>query len=384
MMAKKKAANLLQDVQQRQLLKKRPPSWLVESVQYLTMMGSVAYGVADAGSDWDIYGFCIPPRRVVFPHTQGWIPGFEAQPEAFNQWQEHHVQDPDASGGHGREYDFTVYNIVQYFKLTMDASPNMVDSLFTPERCVLYQTPLAVHLREHRHLFLSKKCWHSFKGYAWQQRTKMSNRSRLDVVGFLDTVGLDYRDFKGELTAHAVQRHMTKRNEEVLTSPGTYDHLGEPLYRLDMNQLERLKHLLVEAEANIPDGKRAEGIQRWGFDLKFAYHLVRLVFEVEQILEEQDLDLTRARETLKAIRAGEWTEKALLEFFSSKVASLEKLYDTSKLRHRPDCEAIKSLLLECLEMHYGSLDKCVVEQDAAVKALREINDVLQRSGRAWQ
>jgi uncharacterized protein len=38
-------------------------------------------------------------------------------------------------------------------------------------------------------------------------------------------------------------------------------------------------------------GKRREIIDKYGYDEKFAYHVVRLLNEAEQILTENDLDL---------------------------------------------------------------------------------------------
>ena len=40
--------------------------------------------------------------------------------------------------------------------------------------------------------------------------------------------------------------------------------------------------------------------------------------------------------------------------------------------------AIKQLLLNCLEEHYGSLEKCIVNPDAATTALREVAAVLEK------
>jgi hypothetical protein len=62
-----------------------------------------------------------------------------------------------------------------------------------------------------------------------------------------------------------------------------------------------------------------------------------------------------------------------------KEKELEILYAESKLPHAPDEGKIKNLLLQCLEHHYGSLDKCIVNPDAAVTALREIQEVLERN-----
>ena len=52
----------------------KPPRWLPENLHYETIMGSTAYGISTEGSDWDIYGFAIPPRDNIFPHLQGEIP----------------------------------------------------------------------------------------------------------------------------------------------------------------------------------------------------------------------------------------------------------------------------------------------------------------------
>lgn len=105
--------------------------------------------------------------------------------------------------------------------------------------------------------------------------------------------------------------------------------------------------------------KREVNIKRYGCDVKFLYHTVRLLDECEQILEECDLDLTRSREHLKAIRNGEYSLEQVVEYFDKKLISLEELYGTSKLRYSPDESFLKNLLMECLEIHYGSLEKMV-------------------------
>jgi hypothetical protein len=110
---------------------------------------------------------------------------------------------------------------------------------------------------------------------------------------------------------------------------------------------------------NPPEGKRRELVDKFGYDVKFAYHVVRLINEVEQILIDGDLDLERNREQLKDIRNGNWTQKQIRDWFNQKEKDLEKLYLESKLPHSPDEEQIKKLLLNCLEEFYGSLEKCI-------------------------
>lgn len=280
-----------------------PPRWMISNTQYITMMGSTAYGVANADSDYDYYGFCIPPKHIISPHLAGVIHGFGNQGEKFEQWQQAHISH------NGKDYDFQIFNIVKYFDLCMGSNPNMIDSIFTPARCVGFATPVAEHVRDNRKLFLSKECWPKFKGYA-----------------------------------------------------------GSQLHKIDNNK---------------PVGKRKELVDKYGFDVKFAYHIVRLMDEVEQILMEGDINLERARETLKQVRRGEWTILQLKDWYNDKSKQLEELYHKSELPLKPDEDKIKKVLIECLEMHYASVDDMVVIPDKANQTLSEIEEVLRKYRRYY-
>jgi uncharacterized protein len=292
----------LQRLTDRGLVK--PPRWLPGHVQYETIMGSVAYGVSSDTSDVDVYGWAIPPKDDLFPHLRGEVLGFGAPKPRFEQYQEHHIQDHDALGGHGRTYDLTIYGIVKFFNLAMENNPNVIDSLFTPVNCVLHSTRVGNLVRENRRLFLHKGAWPKFKGYAYTQLHKLTIKT--------------------------------------------------------------------------PQGKRAELVEKHGYDVKFAYHVVRLLTEVEMILMEEDIDLQRNNDQLKAIRRGEWSEERLRQWCADKESHLERVYAESKLRATPDEPKIRALLLNCLEDHYGSLEGCVVNPDRAVEALRNIQAELER------
>lgn len=282
----------------------RPPKWLADNTHYLTAMGSVAYGVSGDMSDVDIYGFAMPPKEMVFPHLAGYIPGFGSKPQGFECWQEHHVVDKSRQ----KEYDFQVFSLVKFFDLLMENNPNMVDSLFTPDRCVLHITKTAQVVREHRKMFLHKGAYHRFRGYAYQQLKKVR----------------------------------TKTSENP---------------------------------------KRKASIEAYGYDVKFAYHIVRLALECEQILTEGDLTLDRNVAILKAIREGEWTLERLEKWFEEKELQLETMKAKSKLPDVPDEGAIKQLLLKCLEEHYGDLSQAVAKDVSVQTLANEIQAVLDRYGR---
>jgi predicted nucleotidyltransferase len=278
---------------------------------YLTVMGSVAYGVSAGDSDFDVYGFAVPPKGIVFPHLAGEIPDFGRQVKRFGQWQEHHVIDKDALGGKGREYDFAVYSIVKFFQLAMTSSPDKVDALFTPARCVLTRTPVWEMVREKREMFLNKKCFHTYRGYAHQQLHRM-----------------------------------------------------EPKYK--------------DGKQVLPTGKRRALVEKYGYDVKFAYHILRIFLECEQILEEHTLDLERNSEILKSVRRGDWTLQQIKDWAAQKEKHIDELYHSSTLRHGPDEDAIKQLLLDCLEHHYGNLEKAIVIPGRERAALEEILRIAEK------
>jgi len=310
---------------------KNYPSHMKNNIQYECIMGSVAYGVSDDTSDMDIYGFCIPPKHILFPYNHGYILGFGKKPEGFDQFQKHHIIDP----GRAREYDISIYNIVKFFNLCMENNPNMVDALFVPNRCVLHSNQVGEYVRENRHIFLSKRCWHKFKGYAFSQIHKMKNKFAKDFVDMCNLFDMAY-----DLPL--------KDMLDIMKKKGATEE-----------QCSRMTYILAKIASGGKRSKRIPLIAKHGFDTKFGYHVVRLIDECEQILEEGDLDLTRSREHLKAIRRGEWKLEDIENYFDTKMKSLEKLYSESKLRYSPDEECIKTLLIDCLEMHYGNLGAAV-------------------------
>ena len=190
----------------------QPPKWLPSCVHYETIMGSMAYGVSTDSSDFDVYGFCIPPKEDVFPHLKGEIQGFGRQKNNFEQYSQHHLRDKDALGGKGRDYDITIYSIVKYFTLAMENNPNIVDSLFTPATCVQTCSQIGSMVREKRRIFLHKGCWPKFKGYSFAQLNKVyttqNDKDIVEIRRFEDEHNIDHSTTYNDLMYEIKKRDM--------------------------------------------------------------------------------------------------------------------------------------------------------------------------------
>ena len=134
----------------------------------------------------------------------------------------------------------------------------------------------------------------------------------------------------------------------------------------------------IRNKVNSSNPKRAANIEAHGYDTKFGYHCVRLLNEIEQIMIEGDLDLQRNREQLKEIRRGEWSLEKLEDYFNKKEIALEEVYAKSDLPAGPDEVAIRNLLMECLESHYGNLDS-VISRNLSIDAMvRDLEAVISK------
>ena len=150
-----------------------PPKWLENNVLFEGLTGSVSYGVSNDSSDMDVVGFCMPPKDVIFPHLRGEIHGFGTPGEVFNQFQQHHIKAPDLN----KEFDVTIYSVVKFFQLCMENRPAQLEAIFLPRRCILHSTAIYEHIKTNRKMFLHKGGFHSHKGYAMSQLSKIKNKT---------------------------------------------------------------------------------------------------------------------------------------------------------------------------------------------------------------
>jgi uncharacterized protein len=98
------------------------------------------------------------------------------------------------------KHDTTYYSLKRYFELTSKATPNTLELLWMPDDTVKYESEAFKHLKANRDLFISKKCYWTFTGYAHAQIKKAKGQNKwvnnpqpkerpnkIDFCWFIDT-----------------------------------------------------------------------------------------------------------------------------------------------------------------------------------------------------
>jgi uncharacterized protein len=140
-----------------------------------------------------------------------------------------------------------------------------------------------------------------------------------------------------------------------------------------------LKSLLISSGANRSNPKRAVSIEAHGYDTKFLMHVMRLALECEQILLTGDLDLKRDSQFLLSVRRGDMTLEEGKAWWASKARDLESAYTNCRaVPLEPDEDAIKRLLMKCLEMHYGDLSDAVRVETPVERLLADLDVIMSK------
>ena len=94
---------------------------------YRYVRGSQAYGTATPQSDTDEGAVYLEPIEQVLGL------GLDFQEEISDD-----------------KHDITWYGLKKYMNLLCSSNPNILESLFVPDRCVLYETPIITEIKAHK------------------------------------------------------------------------------------------------------------------------------------------------------------------------------------------------------------------------------------------
>lgn len=126
-------------------------------------------------------------------------------------------------------------------------------------------------------------------------------------------------------------------------------------------------------------GKRAGLVEAHGYDIKDFAHCARTLLNLKEILINGDFDPRKYKDMILEIRRGEWPYEKAMEWIPAQESELEILKEKSSLPEVADEDALKQLLLECLEIHYGKLHNVIFDATKPQKICREILNLLQQN-----
>ena len=398
---------------------------------FLAVTGSHAYGMARPESDVDIRGACIPPRAIRESFFKTFDQFLAAKQVGLDGWaKEASTIDelatparqalltmrshPTAGPGYEKhgEIDLCIFSLVKLVKLAADNNPNVLELLFLDEQDILFQTDEWKTVREHAPSFLSKRCRHSYTGYAMSQLKRIKgHRAWLldppkaeptrkefdlpeesvlpaDVRNQINEAVLKIiRDWQVEdglddYIKGAAQDTLRDRmvNFQVTVLNCAEDMLDEKVYELGGASIGLSKDVLyaIKMERKYRAARqqwqqyqnwkaqrnaaRAELEAKYGYDTKHASHLIRLLRTGFEILRDGKLVVRRPdADELMAIRNGTWTYEELMEASEGLQKAIAEAVETTSLPKSPPFDEIDQMLYGLLnpQTDYPGLPKVV-------------------------
>lgn len=348
---------------------------------YRVIAGSHAYGTATPESDVDVRGVFLPEQKYILGCM-------------------HHIEQV-------QENEETVFEFRKFMQLASQANPNILELLFVPGLCVIQMNSVGEILRNNRQLFLSRKAFFTYTGYAHSQLhrigthrkwlftppTKSPERSDFglpqktlisreqrgafyvllahllrdnpEMEALFHTVEsvIDTEEFPGWEGIVQKQGIPEKAMPHAQLLTGASDNFIEALQR------EQAYHRAVDEWSKYQEWKekrnpaRAELERKFGLDTKHASHLVRLMLMGEEILKTGTLTVLRPdSEMLLAIRNGIWidgspinpdTFHVIEQWAKDQEAKMREIYNspTCVLPKKPDMNKINNLCLAIMSSH---------------------------------
>jgi len=330
--------------------------------------GSNLYGTSTEDSDTDMRGVFIPPEKYFY--------GFFHRVE--------HVRD--------KQRDIEYHNIQKFLQLALNNNPNIIEYLFVPENKWIVTTDEWRKIIDNLQYFVSKKCRHTFSGYAYQQLNRIKrhrgwllnppkkNPKRVDygLSEHRSTLPKEQIGAFNALLAMYLEeiRSFHELKDQILEMEETHNFksMCQQMKGFDLNAVKTIIPIsdnflaALEKEKAYMNAKRewdqyqnwkknrnperAELERKFGYDTKHGSHLWRLMGEGRELLKTGCLTFPRPdNEDLLFIRNGGLKYEELLERVDYFDEMFDKWYEESPLPHGPNREKIDKLCIEIVKNH---------------------------------
>ena len=302
-------------------------------LQYVAFGGSHAYGTNTKNSDVDLRGFYMP-----YPND---ILG---------------VGDTKDSDRTYSETDTVFFSFYKFIKLLTQCNPNIVEFMGVRKQDVLYESPLAKQIRENVEMFLSKRAFVTFAGYATQQLRRLENALARDSYPQAEKENHILKSLEAEmLAANDVYKLFDKDNFIKLYLD---DSLKED-YEQEIHMNLNLKHVPLRDFVSLRNsfsnmlknyGKIRHRNNKKDEDhlYKHAMHLIRLYYMGIDILENHEIITYREKEhvLLMEIRHGAIPLDKIFDLQRKLEIRLQEARDKSTLPLNPDYDKINKFVID--------------------------------------
>lgn len=318
--------------------------------------GSHLYGLAAEDSDTDFLS-------VFIPHSKDLL-GFEPL-----EYLERSTKKSKTPKRNTRDdVDDKSFSLPRFLKLLLRNNPNTIEVLFADKKNILVCEPEARELINNHEKIVSQVVRETFTGYAYSQKRKlMVKKERFISL----QKGLDYLEKQlfaqdAEKYGHTVKtagdiiilvknrkyyREISEKEAGILNSLLKY-YKGKKQncesFHKGMDAAMIYRKILDEYE-NYGWRVRTESFNRVGYDTKFAYHLIRLLFEGWQLLSTGRIEYPirgSAKEQILKIRNQQVSYEELLEMYEMWNEKIQSVKST--LPEKPDYEWANSFLVRVL------------------------------------
>lgn len=288
-------------------------------------VGSHLYGTNMPTSDEDFVGIFIP--------TADYLLGLKRIEEVDAD-----IKDKNDAGKNTADaIDCKFYTLEKFARLALDNNPNILEILFAPEENIVWIKEPGIQLLSLKKSFLSKNLKHRFLGYAFSQKHKMviklENYEVLyEAQRYLENCSRNYIVEVVEIDHHPL---FIKKKDHV--------SVGD----INMPITATVKKAKAFIDSRLGQfGSRQELVTKYGYDTKFASHLIRLIVEGIELLSTGDLIFPlKEASLLRDIRQGKYSMDAILKMAEEYERAIEVLYESSSLSHSSDFETVQNFVV---------------------------------------
>ena len=310
---------------------------LGNNIILLTLGGSYAYGTNTESSDVDVRGITLNSRNDILLGNN------------FEQ-----VLDNPT--------DTCVYSFNKIISLLTDCNPNVIEMLGCKE--YLYLSDIGKELLANKKMFLSKKCIHTFGGYAQAQLRKLSNKAARFVsqkkneqyiLNSIKNAEYEYRNRYFPTGDGSVRLYIDDAVQDGYDSEIFMDiNLKHYPLRDWAGMWNEMKSIVSSYNKIGKRNKAAESHDKLG---KHMMHLSRLYMMCIDILEKEEIITYRENEhdLLMSIRNGEYLDsnKQPTSEFYDLLNLYEKQFEYAKnntcLPDKPDYKRINEFKMSVNE-----------------------------------